>query len=217
MRTNHLRLLVVALLVGLCGVLPPVQAQAGLDVDLGATLKVGDDTDVFLSVSARYFDRERRDVEQWHGKCVDPDDLAVLLFISRSTGKSPARVMQLRLEGQPWWEIGRRLGMGADVWFVPVRRDPGPPYGKAYGHWRKHGKDSHHELDLSDDDVRNLVAVRLLHEYFDVEVEVAMEWRSSGKDLRSLAAGKYQERHGHAKSASAPGKSKKSGKGGKRK
>ena len=55
---------------------------------------------------------------------------------------------------------------------------------------------------LSDLDARNLVAVRMVHEYYGVSVETAMQWRSSGSDLRVLMTNEYQKRHGkgHAKS-----------------
>jgi len=58
---------------------------------------------------------------------------------------------------------------------------------------------------LTDEDAENLVAVRMLHEYYAVTVEVAMDWRSSGRDLRLLMSDEYSKRHG--KSA-APGQSK---------
>jgi hypothetical protein len=77
-----------------------------------------------------------------------------------------------------------------------VPRDPGPPYGKAYGHWKNHKKKARNDFVMTDVDARNLVAVRMLHEYYGVSAEVAMEWRSSGSDLRSLMTGKYHERHG---------------------
>jgi hypothetical protein len=218
MKSRVLHGIVPLALVGLIGAIWPVSgALAGLDVDLSASLKIGDDTDVFLSVSTRYFDRDRGDVEQWSGQCKNPDDLAVLLFLSKQSGKSPLYILKLRRGGSSWWEIGLELGVDADVWFVPVKRDPGPPYGNAYGHWRKHRQDRHHALVLTDDDVRNLVAVRVLHDYYGVDVTVAMEWRSSGRDLRTIAAGEYRKRHGKgpqvAKTDKPEGKGKKKGRG----
>ena len=95
-----------------------------------------------------------------------------------------------------WWDIGLRLGVPVEARFVPVKKDPGPPYGKAYGHWQKNGKKSSGKMNLSDADAQNLVAVRMLHEYYGVSVEVAMEWRSSGRDLKKITAGEYRNRHG---------------------
>ena len=77
---------------------------------------------------------------------------------------------------------------------------------------------------MSDADVRNLVAVRVLHEYFGVTVEVAMDRRASGGELSALLTVEYDKRHGKAHDkaggtnarGSKPGKSdkgKKQGKG----
>ncbi len=172
-------------------------APAGLDINFGAAIRIGDDNDLFLSVSARYFDEDRRSIDRLAMRYRNPDDLTVALFVARRSGKSADAVHRMRTDGLSWWDISLRFGMPMDVWFVPVRRDPGPPYGKAYGHWKHHKRNRHHAVVLTDADVRNLVAVRMLHEYYGVSVDVAMEWRSSGRDLRVLVSNEYGKRHGH--------------------
>ena len=183
-------------------------ARAGLDIDFGAAVRIGDDNDLFLSVSARYFDEDRRSIDRVAVRYRNPDDLTVALFVARRSGKSGDAIHRLRTEGLSWWDISVRLGMPVDVWFVPVQRDPGPPYGNAYGHWKNHKRNRHHAVVLSDVDVRNLVAVRMLHEYYGVPVDVAMEWRSSGRDLRTLVSNEYGKRHGHKHAAAVKGKGK---------
>jgi hypothetical protein len=124
MSTARLVTLTVTVLV-LAGVCP---AFAGLDIDFGAKVKIDDDTDLFFSVSSRYFDRDRRVVETW-GAHYSSDDLAVGLFLATHGGQSPDYVFWLRCQGLSWWEVSARLGVPVEVWFVPVQRDPGPPYG----------------------------------------------------------------------------------------
>ncbi len=138
------------------------------------------------------------------------------MFISRHTGKSLDVIYRHRNGGASWWEVSLRYGMPADVWFVPVPRTPGPPYGKAYGYWKKHKHDRHQTIVLTDGDVRNLVAVRMLHEYYRVPVDVAMQWRSSGKTVQALATDEYHKRHGKghdASTAKSPGRSAGKGNG----
>jgi hypothetical protein len=98
-----------------------------------------------------------------------------------------------------------------DVWFVKVDRKPGPPYGKAYGHYKNHKHDRKHSVVLTDADIRHLMAVRMIHEYYGVSAEVAMEWRSSGRDLRVIMTQEYGQRHGNKHAAKAD-KSDKPGK-----
>jgi hypothetical protein len=182
-----------------------VPAYAGFDVDFGAAVRTGDDTDVYFAISSRYFGRDRAVVENWGARYDDPDHLAVALFISKHSGTSLDTIFRLRREGHSWWDVSVRVGVPVDVWFVPVRRDPGPPYGKAYGYWKKHRKGAG-AVRLTDADAANLVAVRMLHEYYSVPVEVAMEWRSSGRPLQALVSDEYEKRHG--KRSVPPGQSK---------
>ena len=179
-------------------VLGPGLAQAGLDIDFGADVKLGDRTDLYVAISSRYFDHDRQSVAALRSHYSNPDDLAVALFISRHSGSPPEAVHRLRHQGLSWWDVSVRLGLPVEVWFVPVSRDPGPPYGKAYGHWKKHRGDRRTAVVLHDSDVRNLVAVRVLHEYYGVAVEVAMDLRADGRRLPELLSEEYVRRHGNA-------------------
>jgi hypothetical protein len=193
------RSVVVATLCVLSAVLLVPSARAGLDVDFGATVRLDDDADLYFAVSSRYFDRDRDTIERWGRRYEDPDDLAVALFISRHAGVSLKVVFDLRRGGRTWWDVGIRVGVPTDVWFVPIRRDPGPPYGKAYGHWKNHKHDRRQTFVLFDSDIRNLIAVKMMHDYYGVSVELAMDWRSSGRDLRTLVSDEYRGRHGKDK------------------
>ena len=191
--------LVLSLLPALAGM---PAAQAGFDIDFGASVRLDDDTDLYFAVSSRYFNRDRDVVERWGRRYDNPDDLAVALFISRHSGVSLKAIFDLRREGRTWWDLGIRVGVPTDVWFVPVRRDPGPPYGKAYGHWKKHKHDKHNTFILADTDLRNLVAVRMIHDYYGVSVELAMARRSGGTGLLALVSDEYRGRHGKGRGPS---------------
>ena len=191
----------ILLTAGLCLVAALAStAQAGFDVEFDASVRVGDKNDLYFAISSRYFDRDRTTVEHW-GTRYNPDQLAVALFISKHSGSSLESIFEMRRQGQGWWEISVRLGLPAEVWFVPVERAPGPPYGKAYGHWKKH-KNNAPAIRMSDRDAENLVAVRMLHEYYGVAVDVAMDRRSSGRDLSGLMADEYSKRHGNSRGKS---------------
>jgi len=201
----------LALSVLLVVAMVPQSTRAGLDISLGAAVHTGDDTDVYLAVSTRYFDRDRADVDRWNRECRNPDDLAVALFIASHCGKGPDAIFAMHKGGLSWWDVSVRLGVQPDVWFVPVQHDPGPPYGKAYGYHKKHGHNTA-EMQLSDADLRNLVAVRMLHDYYGVSAEVAMDWRSSGRSLREITANEYRARHGKSQHASGKSPSHEHGK-----
>ncbi len=192
------------LTAGLLGSLPAgAFAGGGVDADLGEEFVGGDDTRLFHAIVARYFEAETADVSRLGARWTDPDDLAVGLFVAGRAGQPPASVFDLRRRHPSWWDVGVACGLPADAWFVPVTKPPGPPYGRAYGHWQKLRDERVPLPALDDGQTRDLVAVRLLHEYFGVPVETAMSWRAGGRDVRALAVAEYRQRHA-GKPGSAP-------------
>ena len=171
------------------------QAKAAVDVEFGAAVNVNDNTSLFFGVSSRYYEREPRVVETWSHRVPNPDDLSVLMFLSARSGRNLDAVFALRRAGLSWWDVSVRLGVPADVWFVPVAHKPGPPYGKAYGHWKKHGK-NHYAYRVDDRTCRDLVAVRVIHDYYGVPVDRAMEMRRKGGRIDHVVSNEYRSRHG---------------------
>ena len=184
--------LLVAVAFASIGAMP---VAAGVDVDFGANIRVGDNTDLFFNISSRYFDRDRDVVDTWGPRFTNPDDLAVFFFLAQQSGRSPDVIFALRRQGLTWWQVGGRVGVPMDIWFVPVGVHPGPPYGKAYGYWKKHRKHPSSRPRLSDADARNLVAVRVIHEYYGVPADVAMQLRATGRPVSKIVVEEYQRRH----------------------
>jgi len=170
-------------------------SNAGVDISFGINAPVGDDGNLFFSISSRYFDRDPRMVDQWARRFPNPDDLAVFLRITSQSRQSPDVVFRYRNQGMSWFDVGTHCGIPVDTWYVPVERDPGPPYGKAYGYWKKHQRNPNYAVRLSDRQVRDLVAMRMAHEYYGVAPEVAMNWRSQGRDVRTIMTREYRSRH----------------------
>ncbi|MEE8367670.1 MAG: hypothetical protein V3S30_05085 [Thermoanaerobaculia bacterium] len=190
----------------LIAVFTVVPGFAGLDVDLGAKVKLGDDVDIYLGVSSHYFGKDRTAINRLAARYKRPEDLAVALFIGKRSGRSADFIFSLRSSGLSWFEVSARVGLPVDIWFVEIDRDPGPPYGKAYGHWKKHRQNRSHAFVLSDADTRNLVSVRVIHEYYGVSVATAMAWTASGRGLTANLSAEYHRRHG--KPTAKPGKGK---------
>jgi hypothetical protein len=189
---NPLKFLSMAL-VALIAVSAAGPAMAGFDVDFGAAVKLNDRTDLFFRISSRYFDQDRSTITRVAARFVDPDDLAVALFIRHESGRSFDELYYMRQRGLTWWEISARCGVPVERWYVQVEQDPGPPYGKAYGYWKKH-KRNPQRMKLSDVQCRDLVALRIAHEYYGVDVNIAANWRREG-DIQHVMTERYWERH----------------------
>jgi hypothetical protein len=90
---------------------------------------------------------------------------------------TPATIVDLRLRGLSWWDISVRYGIGPEVYYVPVTVAPGPPYGKAWGHYKKKPRKQWNTIVLGDDDLVNLVHVRFISDYYRIPPERVFEVR----------------------------------------
>lgn len=163
--------------------LTAMPAHAG--VELQGSLSWRSD-DFFVTAAARHYDRDPGQVVDYGRRFGSADDLSVALHLSKVSGDSLAELALLRDRGMGWWDISMRIGADPSVWFVPVTRDPGPPYGKAWGHYKKHGKSSA-GWKMSDDECRDWAAVRFLHDTVGMSVDAAFEARRSRSSVDVLA------------------------------
>ena len=158
------------------------------------TFAADDSKQVYLAVAGEYFAQKPEVMADFAERYGARDDLAVTLFLATRARRPVEEVHQLRMRGLFWWEIAFMNDVPGDVWFPEYEGEPGPPYGRAYeklSGWR-HG--SIDKLDVSDDEVRHLVAVRMLHEYFRIPIEQAMDLRKSGRDLPTILESEVRKR-----------------------
>ena len=167
------------------------------DFDLGGEIDLADETGIYVTVMSRYFGHDCQQVRQWSDLCHNTDDLAVIMFLSETTGKSPAYLLALRGQDLSWWEISQGMNVNPNDWFTPIRMTPRPPYEKVYRNWLAAGE-SDKALVLSDVDCPNLVAARFLHKIFEVSIARAMEMRATGKELKDLCAEEVRRRQGNS-------------------
>jgi hypothetical protein len=198
-----------------------VSPAAAIDVDWfgGITLSDGDRT--YLNISAAHFGSERDETVRTARRLHDPErDLPVLLFLAAESGRPLSFILDLRLGGLSWWEIRARLGVPAERVIVVLPRDPGPPYGKAHGYYKKHPKGQKAEVVLSDAEFADWVGVRVLSQSYGVEPMVVLEARRAGLEIADVALREEKRKKEKAgksasggKGKSSPGKGKGKGKG----
>ena len=76
-------------------------------------------------------------------------------------------------------DITLHYGLTPEIYYVPVTR-VGPPYGNAYGHYKKY-KNDYRRVVLVDNDVVNLVNLRFMSEYHGIPPETVMDRRGRGE------------------------------------
>jgi len=152
------------------------QAQAQTAISVGA--RIGD----FNIAVSNYYHVPEREVIVLRERRIRDDELPVALFIAQRASVAPATIVDLRLRGLSWWDISVRYGIGPEVYYVPVQVVPGPPYGKAWGHYKKPRK-QWKTIVLADDEIVSLVQVRFLSEYYHVAPERVVEVRGHQPDF----------------------------------
>ncbi len=186
-------------------------ARAEVFYDVTVGLNVGDDARIFLNVTNDHFAPPEREATVIVRRCRHPeDDYPVVLFLSHASGVPAGKVLDLRLRGLSWGDVMFRLKIGPSVLFARFDRDPGPPYGKAWGHYKKHKKGG--RIALSDGDIVGLAKLQIAARHYGVNPHTIVSERGKGVSIEKFTAAKHRARHGKAKSPQAK-PAKNSGKG----
>ena len=160
----------------LASIFPSRVTSAQTAVSVSA--QIGD----FHIAVANYYHVPEREVVVIREQRISDDELPVVLFIAREARVPPARVIEMRQRGRSWWDISVHFGLRPDVYYVPVAYAPGPPYGRAYGHYKK-PRSQWKTIVLADDDVVNLVQLRFLSEHYRIPPEQVMEARGRNQHV----------------------------------
>jgi hypothetical protein len=110
--------------------------QAKASVDIG--VYIGDEglRGFYLSVGD-YYRVPEREVVIIRERGMSYEEMPVVFFIAGRAHVAPGVIVDLRLRGMSWMDITFRYGLSPEIYYVPLRVTPGPPYGKAYGYYKK--------------------------------------------------------------------------------
>jgi hypothetical protein len=141
--------------------------------------------DFHVAVS-NYYRVPEREVIVVRERRIPDEELPVVFFIAQQARVPAARIVDMRLHGASWWDISVRYGIGADVYYVPVTVvHSGPPYGRAYGHYKKPRK-QWNTIVLTDADIVNLVELRFMSEHYHVAPDRIVELRERDVDFVTI-------------------------------
>jgi hypothetical protein len=131
----------------------------------------------------------------WHD-----DDLSVALFLAHHAHVDVKVVVGWRTRGLTWWDVSVKLGLGPDMFYVaiPDHVHVGPPYGNAYGYYRKRSP----SYVFVDADVVNLVHLKVTSVYYNLDPVTVIKWREGGKHFGDIV----HEHHGRSRGKDAHGR-----------
>jgi len=156
------------------------------NVDLGVSMGSEGIRGFYLGIS-NYYRVPEREVVVVRERGVHYNDLPVVFFIAARAHVAPGVIVDLRLGGMNWWDISVRYGIGPEVYYVPTTVVvKNPPYGRAYGHYKKHPREQWNRIVLRDADIVNMVNLRYVSEYYDYPEDRVMKMRGQGKDFVAI-------------------------------
>jgi hypothetical protein len=192
------RVLAAALVLAAAAAASPVRAG---DVFFDATLRLplGDDARMFLSVTRTQYAQPETQAAALVQRCRRPqEDYPTVMFLAAAS-RSPEAVLDLRLQGLPWSEVMTRLRIAPEPLFAGLDRDPGPPYGNAWGHWKNHRSKGHPAL--SDEQIVDLAKLQIASRACGTDPYAVIEGRHRGLTVEQVVAEKTRpergREHGH--------------------
>jgi hypothetical protein len=115
----------------------PAAHAEGSFADATLALNMSDDARFFLNVTHRHFGTPEPQAIGILRRCPRPDsDYPVVMLFARASARRADAIVALRRKGLPWSEVMVRMQIPADRLFAGIERDPGPPYGHAWGYWK---------------------------------------------------------------------------------
>jgi len=195
-----------ALLLG--GVIA-AQAEAGISV--GAAID-SDGVKSFHVAVGDHFRVQEKEVLVVRKRNIPDDELPVVFFLAARAKVAPGVIVDLRLGGKSWMDITAHYGLGPDIYYVPLKRDPGPPYGKAWGHIKKHKANKKHQFRLADADIVNFVNLKFIAEHHGCSPDEVVKMRANKQSFVSInkdvKAQKNKQKDAKKKSGKGKGKKK---------
>jgi hypothetical protein len=188
-----------------------IPAMAGTSFEfLFSTDRVTNDQELFLNLAVSNSGYDRAVLEPVLPRIHYVElDLPVVLFVAQQCGRPVDYIVGLRAQGLTWSVIFTRLNITSDVLFAGIDRDPGPPYGNAWGSWKKHAASA----KLSDEDIRGLLQVQMGSRWAGTSPFELARARSQGKSVVTFVADKHGRPYKNGGSEKGKGQGKEHGHG----
>jgi hypothetical protein len=174
-------------------------SPARADIDFAASLSVplDDDGRLFVNVASNHY-RADPDMVIFAGRRLrhPADEIPIALFLAHHASRPLRAVVELRAGGRSRIDIFVSFGLPYSILFADLPPDPGPPYGRAWGYWKKHRADHRARIVLTDVEFADLVHLHLGVHAFGVSASEAVRLRAQGKPFRAIAGQAWRAKHG---------------------
>lgn len=193
-----------ALLLTISLIAGPVSAG----VDIGLSVDKDGISGFYLAIGDHYTVSEK-EVVKIRKHNIPDEDLSVVFFLARHANTRSDVIIKLRLQGKSWMDIALHFGLSSKIFYVELK-DPGPPYGKAWGH-KKNKKHNWKKIRFSDDEITAYVNLKFISSHYGYSTDEVARMRSKGTSFVNINTKLKKERK--AKTIAAKDKSERKSKG----
>ena len=189
------------------------------DVNVGVSIDKDGIKGFHLAIGEHYQVAEK-EVVRIRQKSVPDEDLSVVFHIAEHAGVPHAKVIDLRLKGMSWMDITHHFGLTAEIFYVSIKRKPGPPYGKAWGHFKNGKNKGWKNIRLADPDIVNYVNMKFICDKYGYTPDDVIKMRAKGDSFMGINAKVKKARNkkkAHKMASNEPGPKPKKKGGGKKK
>jgi hypothetical protein len=146
--------------------------------------------DAYLGGLAGHFGlpaAEVRVLSEWD---IEPEEVAVVLFLAEEGGVSSDALIALHRAGRSWTQLAERYGMHAGTFHVPLAESASAgPLSAAYERFRGTPRAQWSSIDLDEDELVQLVNLKVLSDYLNVPPgRVVGAWEQAGSFVGAYGA-----------------------------
>ena len=118
---------------------------------------------------------------------IGEEELPVAFILASAAGVDLPAIVKLRVGGMSWLDITLHFGLNPRVFYVPLERDPGPPYGKAYGHFKHKDHEKSEKVHMTDAEIVDWANLRFLSEYYHCSPDEVVKSRQAGRNFVTIS------------------------------
>lgn len=154
------------------------------DIDVGVHLRDGDVRDFYFAISD-YYRVPIREVYVLRERypVITCEELPIFFLIVREARVEPDLIIRYRKIGYSWFDIMIRFGLRPERVFERYIVVDGPPYGKAWGYYKKHPRKV---LIIRDPDIIELSNIKFISDYYNERPERIVEIKRKYKSYVDL-------------------------------
>ncbi len=150
---------------------------ASTQAQVSAGVRINDDgqNSFYLAIGQTYR-VPQQEVVVVHQRNIPDEEIPVVYFIARRAHVRPEAIIDLRLAGQSWMDITLHYHLRPSIYYVALNGDPGPDYGRVYGHWRQPRREWTN-MRLEDDDIIKMVNLQFVSSHYGVKTDEVVRLR----------------------------------------